>query len=568
MDTNTNNLVVFEDGILVRSYTEPTVIWSGNYSLARQGGPIIEYIQSCLIGTKSIMVIPQCDGNNFANDIIAPYIQRAKELGKTFILGTLAQTGGILDADPYINYLYLPLDDDFFQQGVVPAMGTCPEWSEKNNELMWRGGCSGAGGSQSVRIRFVEKLYRANPQVRLFDGWSEGKNIPKDMFGPRIPPTDLMQTKIFFIIDGNVIASNHMWGFATNSVPVILSDAQCWFTEFAQPGIHYISVNTDLSDLDDKIQWIQTHDAEAEQIAKNAHEFATRVFSSEFQHQYIRDKLDAILIKQQTGGNEVITTKRRIYDCFTFYNELDMLYYRLKLLYDHVDKFVLVEARQTFMGNPKPLHYQDNRGRFHEFEDKIVHVIIDLPITNCTGGEQWTNEKFQRCAIGTQLHTMCLANDDMVIISDLDEIIDPTALAKAMLTKSQCFDLEQDFYYYNLHCKHLTKWNKSKLVTYQEITKNSCEQIRFNTYPILSRAGWHLSYFGDVEFIRNKIREFGHQEYNNDTYNTAERIQNALNQGTDLFGRNYVPMTIINPAVNDYLPPHYATLLQKYVVPI
>ena len=40
-----------------------------------------------------------------------------------------------------------------------------------------------------------------------------------------------------------------------------------------------------------------------------------------------------------------------IVDCFTFYNELEMLYYRLSLLNDYVDHFVLVESNQTFAGN-------------------------------------------------------------------------------------------------------------------------------------------------------------------------------------------------------------------------
>ena len=37
--------------------------------------------------------------------------------------------------------------------------------------------------------------------------------------------TDYLQYKIFFIVDGNCIASNHMWGFATGCVPFIISNA-------------------------------------------------------------------------------------------------------------------------------------------------------------------------------------------------------------------------------------------------------------------------------------------------------------------------------------------------------
>ena len=40
----------------------------------------------------------------------------------------------------------------------------------------------------------------------------------------------------------------------------------------------------------------------------------------------------------------------KIYDCFTFYNELDLLELRLRETYDHVDVFVIAEATRTFQG--------------------------------------------------------------------------------------------------------------------------------------------------------------------------------------------------------------------------
>jgi len=39
--------------------------------------------------------------------------------------------------------------------------------------------------------------------------------------------------------------------------------------------------------------------------------------------------------------------KRKIYDCFSFFNELDLLEIRLQELYDHVDYFVISEANKT-----------------------------------------------------------------------------------------------------------------------------------------------------------------------------------------------------------------------------
>lgn len=66
-----------------------------------------------------------------------------------------------------------------------------------------------------------------------------------------------------------------------------------------------------------------------------------------------------------------------IYDCFTFFNELELLELRLHELADVVDKFVLVEATKTHSNKSKPLYYWENRSRFGEFHDKIIHIIVD-----------------------------------------------------------------------------------------------------------------------------------------------------------------------------------------------
>ena len=51
----------------------------------------------------------------------------------------------------------------------------------------------------------------------------------------------------------------------------------------------------------------------------------------------------------------------KIYDCFLFFNELDLLEIRLNVLNDYVDYFVLVEATQTFTNKDKPLYYKENK---------------------------------------------------------------------------------------------------------------------------------------------------------------------------------------------------------------
>ena len=50
---------------------------------------------------------------------------------------------------------------------------------------------------------------------------------------------------------------------------------------------------------------------------------------------------------------------QKVFDCFPFYNELDLLEIRLNILNDVVDYFVLTESTRTFTGKPKPLYYNN-----------------------------------------------------------------------------------------------------------------------------------------------------------------------------------------------------------------
>ena len=66
-----------------------------------------------------------------------------------------------------------------------------------------------------------------------------------------------------------------------------------------------------------------------------------------------------------------------VYDCFQFFNELDILKIRLHVLNPVVDRFVISEATETFSGLKKPLYYEENKELFAEFADKIIHVVVE-----------------------------------------------------------------------------------------------------------------------------------------------------------------------------------------------
>ena len=66
-----------------------------------------------------------------------------------------------------------------------------------------------------------------------------------------------------------------------------------------------------------------------------------------------------------------------IIDCFPFFNELDLLDIRLKLLDDIVDKVILVESTRTFTLTKKRLFYNENKNRYSKYKNKITHIIVD-----------------------------------------------------------------------------------------------------------------------------------------------------------------------------------------------
>src|SRR6185312_15373656 len=115
-----------------------------------------------------------------------------------------------------------------------------------------------------------------------------------------------------------------------------------------------------------------------------------------------------------------------IYDCFMFFNELELLELRLHELSGVVDKFVLVETTVTFTNKPKSLIFQENLSRFKKFQDKIIHIVVDdMPKSS----NPWTLEKFQRDAIRRGLNDC--RPDDVVLVSDVDEIPRAKTLVEA-----------------------------------------------------------------------------------------------------------------------------------------
>ena len=139
-----------------------------------------------------------------------------------------------------------------------------------------------------------------------------------------------------------------------------------------------------------------------------------------------------------------------IYDCFTFFNELDVLEIRLHVLAEVVDRFVLVEARQTFQRGTKPLYYAENRDRFAAFTDRIEHVVVDEFPDEAAGA--FGCEAWQRNAIRLGIRDAGVG--DTILVSDVDEIPRPECVAAAA-KRGGVTVFRQVMCCYFLNCVHL-----------------------------------------------------------------------------------------------------------------
>lgn len=199
------------------------------------------------------------------------------------------------------NALLLPLDDDTFQYGLKQVLSTIekPKWEERHSIAFWRGGSSGIDRPESLRMKVTKTLY-GNPltdiKITKWGNWENEKDIPEEHFGDRCGLDKHFRYKYILIVDGNLIASNHQWVFGSGAVPIMIThpENKWWFKNLLKPMEHYVPISYDLSDLEEKIQWLVDNDDKAKQIAEHAVKFSEEVFNPEFQRKYIDRELARI----------------------------------------------------------------------------------------------------------------------------------------------------------------------------------------------------------------------------------------------------------------------------------
>lgn len=211
----------------------------------------------------------------------------------------------------------------------------------------------------------------------------------------------------------------------------------------------------------------------------------------------------------------------KIYDCFMFCDELELLAIRLEELDPVVDHFIIVEGASTFSGHSKPLYFDLNRHLFEPYLHKIIHLIVDvyppvnskLPLTH----QPWVREQHQRNAI---LRGLNFASDeDIVLITDVDEI--PTKKAILFAQKwmqengfDKVVSLQMSIFRYQLNRFDpvVYPW-KLAIATSKKMTRrNSPHDLRLALKwdHSIPNSGWHFTSQGGLMRALEKFMNYSH----------------------------------------------------------
>jgi len=247
----------------------------------------------------------------------------------------------------------------------------------------------------------------------------------------------------------------------------------------------------------------------------------------------------------------------RIYDCFAFFNELDVLRIRIEELKDVVDKFILVEATKTHSGNPKPLYYQEFSHEFAEYQDKIIHYVVDdmpeIDYSQPINLQAWPLDVHQKNCISRVLNSLECKDEDIILVNDCDEIPRKEKLSEAieLLKDNEFVIFVQDLYHGHLDNIASEWWCGTVACKYKDYKVRTYTKIRYsdkiNTgldmgdpsykragyindkqyfeHPYLVKSGWSFSWFGSELSRRYKLQSFAHKEGDDSQARGIEKIK-------------------------------------------
>ena len=259
--------------------------------------------------------------------------------------------------------------------------------------------------------------------------------------------------------------------------------------------------------------------------------------------------------------------KCNIVDVFPYFNEEELLELRIRLLDPVVDKFIICDANRTHSGNPKEFTCRKTLEKLGLLSNKIK--VLEIDFSEIKNKDQtWNRERLQR-----DFASSFIDNNDICIVSDCDEIINPNLIkyySSIAEAHKDCIlriplillNGRADLQVYDQDnnpilctspyfcCKdHLNSYSLSEI---REASNGINKQkLKFNDIFILENnimvpAGWHFTWMGDNSKRLNKYKSFMHyyDEILNAASNNQKELENFIfnyepkENNTDVLGRN------------------------------
>lgn len=290
--------------------------------------------------------------------------------------------------------------------------------------------------------------------------------------------------------------------------------------------------------------------------------------------------------------------KRKVFDCFNLSHEpIKLLLMRLATHYPYVDHFCINENATTYTGIEREFQIPKYQKELEPYMDKIIYRQIDTRERDLDWStfnepyhtnrdeedrrslpERWQRSMYGRdCLIESPLEHA--SNDDIIIQSDLDEIIMPEVLEeiedwfqdpRGMYTGHQKFymcHINRLMHYHD--GKPVDDWRGPQFCTLQYIKSFGGFNICRNPGSgpghlfeyIIDNCGWHFSFLGGTDKIKEKLEGYGHQEHNNSM--VKDNLEENIKNNKDILGRGYYDYKIVPLDPEEY-PKHIVQNVAKY----
>ena len=191
----------------------------------------------------------------------------------------------------------------------------------------------------------------------------------------------------------------------------------------------------------------------------------------------------------------------RVFDLFPYNGEIEKLKIKLHEMAPWVERFVVVEAAETFDGRPRPIHLPEQQAEIAGFLPKILHVVVDrFPPFAVTPSARAFHQRDQAVKA---LQDLC-GPDDLVLVSDVGEVVDRRAIEGF---SGLCAVLKKDVFRYFLNYR----WAKAGWADRGDLVMVRARHLRSYSPSVartllsgvldpnrLEGAGWRFTAIGDA----------------------------------------------------------------------